>query len=125
MDFNLPFSDHIDDNNRWVQLSKKIPWTELEEDYSKKIAGNDRWASAKSFRLALGSLIIKEKMKISDQEVVEQIRETPCLQYFIGLPDYKDEVPFDPSMMIHFRRCLNGALIHKANELLFQFFRED
>jgi len=39
---------------------------------------------AKSFRMALGALIIKEKLGISDRPTVEEIRENPYLQYFIG-----------------------------------------
>jgi hypothetical protein len=34
--------------------------------------------------MALGALIIKEKLGISDRLTVEQIRENPYLQYFIG-----------------------------------------
>ena len=41
-------------------------------------------APAKSFRMALAALIIKEKLRISDRETVEQIQENPYLQYFIG-----------------------------------------
>jgi hypothetical protein len=33
--------------------------------------------------MALGALIIKEKLGISDRETVEQIRENPYLQYFM------------------------------------------
>ena len=42
-------------------------------------------APSKSVRLALGALIIKEKLQISDREVVDQIMENPYLQYFLGL----------------------------------------
>ncbi len=52
---------------------------------------------AKSFRIALGALIIKEKLGISDRETVEQIRENPSLQYFVGQSTYSNELPFDPS----------------------------
>jgi hypothetical protein len=39
--------------------------------------------------MALGALIIKEKLGISDRETVEQIKENPYyLQYFIGLGEY-------------------------------------
>jgi hypothetical protein len=34
--------------------------------------------------MALGALIIKEKLVISDRPRVEQILEKPYLQYFIG-----------------------------------------
>lgn len=37
-------------------------------------------APAKTFRMALGALIIKEKLGITNRETVEQIREKPYLQ---------------------------------------------
>lgn len=75
--------------------------------------------------MALGALIIKEKLQVSDREVVEQIRETPYLQYFIGLEGYEDREPFDPSMLVHFRKRLDGQLIQKTNEILFKEHREE
>lgn len=124
-DFYLPFGGHLDEENRWVILSKKIPWAELESDYAETLSGNYRGAPAKSLRMALGALIIKEKLQISDREVVDQIRETPYLQYFIGQEGYKDEAPFDPSMMVYFRKRLGGELLQKANEILFREYREE
>jgi len=124
-DFYLPFGGHLDEENRWVVLSKKIPWAELESDYAETLSGSDRGAPAKSLRMALGALIIKEKLQISDREVVEQIRETPYLQYFIGQEGYKDKAPFDPSMMVYFRKRLDGELLQKANEVLFREYREE
>ena len=94
-DFHLPFGGHLDENNRWVILSNKIPWKEIEKDYAVKFAESGMGAPAIPLRTALGALIIKEKLQISDREVVEQIRETPYLQYFIGLDGFTDEVPFD------------------------------
>ena len=38
-------------------------------------------APAKPFRTALGALIIKEKLGISDRETVEQIKENPYLGF--------------------------------------------
>ena len=124
-DFHLPFGGHLDEENRWVILSKKVPWEELEEDYKEHLSGSGLGAPAKSLRMALGALIIKEKLQISDREVVEQIRETPYLQYFIGMEGYKDEAPFDPSMMVHFRKRINGELIQKANEILVREYMDN
>ncbi len=73
-------------------------------------------APAKTFRMALGSLIIKEKLGISDIETVEQIRENPYLQYFIGEVAYKNEAPFDPSMLSHFRKRIGRDLVNRINE---------
>ena len=123
-DFDLPFGGHLSEENRWVILSKQIPWDELEHDYKKKLSDSGMGAPAKSLRMALGALIIKEKLQLSDREVVEHIRETPYLQYFIGMEGYEDIEPFDPSMMVHFRKRLDGELIQKANEILFKEQRE-
>ena len=73
-------------------------------------------APAKSFRVALGSLIIKERLKVSDEETIEQIRENPYLQYFLGYSEYQDKAPFDASMMVHFRKRLSLELIGQVNE---------
>ena len=54
-------------------------------------------APTKSFRMALGALIIKEKLGISYPSTIEQIRGNPYLQYFIGQWRYSNELPFDPS----------------------------
>jgi transposase, IS5 family len=73
-------------------------------------------APAKSFRMALGALIIKERLSTSDEETVEQIRENPYLQYFLGLSEYSDKAPFDASMMVYFRKRLNLELVGRINE---------
>lgn len=123
-DFYLPFGGSLDEENRWVILSKLVPWGELEKKYVERLSDSGLGAPAKSLRMALGSLIIKEKLQISDREVVDQIKENPYLQYFVGLEGYKDEAPFDSSMMVYFRKRLDGELIEKANEILFQEYLE-
>ena len=44
-----------------------------------KTSRSEMGAPAKSFRMALGALIIKEKLLISDRETVEQIRKNPYI----------------------------------------------
>ena len=112
--FELPFGGKLAEDNRWVIMAKLIPWAEVEEEYAKKftlLLG----APAKSSRMALGALIIKEKLGISDRETVEQIRENPYLQYFIGLKSYRNEAPFEASMLVHFRQRLEIDLVNKIN----------
>ena len=99
--FEMPFEGKLSPENRWVIMAELIPWSEFEEEYAKNFA-EEMGAPAKSFRMALGALIIKEKLGISDREVVEQIRENPYLQYFIGKRSYSNEAPFDPSLLIKF-----------------------
>jgi hypothetical protein len=66
--------------------------------------------------MALGSLIIKEKLGASDRETVEQIKENPYLQYFIGQTHYSNNVPFDASLLVRFRERINVNLVNQINE---------
>jgi hypothetical protein len=56
-------------------MAKIIPWSEFEAEYAQNFP-TEKGAPAKSFRRALGALIIKEKLLISDSLTVEHIRET-------------------------------------------------
>ena len=58
--------------------------------------------------MALGTLIIKEKLGISDRETIEQIKENPDLQYFIGLNSYQQEPPVEASMLVQFRKRIDS-----------------
>ena len=84
--FKLPFEGKLSEDNRWVIMAEWIPWAEFEAEYA-ELFSSVMGAPAKTFRMALGALIIKEKLGISDRETVEQIKENPYLQYFIGLSD--------------------------------------
>jgi hypothetical protein len=68
-------------------MANLVPWDEFEGEYAKNFA-EEMGAPALPFRMALGALIIKEKLGISDRETVEQIKENPYLQYFIGQREY-------------------------------------
>ena len=114
--FILPFGGKLNPRNRWIQLSQLIPWKEFEEIYAENFSESDKGAPAKQFRTALGSLIIKEKLTITDRETVEQIRENPYLQFLIGKETYSDEEPFDASLMVHFRKRITGNTLREINE---------
>lgn len=115
-DFYLPFGGRLNSENRWVQLSSLVPWDKFENKYAEQFSEAGIGAPAKSFRIALGSLLIKEKLNITDEETIEQIRENPYLQYFIGMEGYRDEIPFDSSMMVHFRKRITLAMLTEINE---------
>ena len=104
-------------DNRWVKMAQLIPWDEFEAEYAENFP-TSLGAPAKSFRMALGALIIKEKLGISEREIVEQIRENPYLQYFIGQSSYSNELPFEPSPLVHFRQRISPNIIEKLNECL-------
>ena len=117
-DFYLPFGGKLKSSNRWVILAKKIPWDAFEDSYACHFAASGQGAPSFTVRVALGALIIKEKLQLSDEEAVQQIEENPYLQYFLGFPEYKDSRPFDPSMYVHFRKRLGEDVLAHYNELI-------
>ena len=122
--FDMVFGGTLNRQNRWVVRADLIPWDEVEKRYASLfVANNGR--PALSVRVALGALIIKEKKKVSDEELVEDIRESPYLQYFLGYESYKDELPFDPSMMVHFRKRLSGNILKEINALIIETHKKD
>ena len=114
-DFFLPFGGTLSGDNRWIKLADLIPWDELEDDYAEKFC-KGFGAPAKPFRMALGALIIKARLGLTDEELVEQIKENPYLQFFIGLEAFQYSAPFDPSMMVYFRKRLPEAVVNDCNE---------
>ena len=113
--FELPFGENLCPENRWVQLSNLIPWEEFIYSYQEQFSPN-MGAPSKPVRMALGALLIKEKLGVSDEETVEQIKENPYLQYFIGLKQFTNDAPFDPSMMVHFRKRFSLKDLQEINE---------
>lgn len=116
-DFGMPLGMTIDPENRWVKKASLIPWEEIELRYA-ALFKNRKGNVAKALRLALGALIIQTERKISDVEVPLQIQETPCLQYFCGMPAYEDKLPFDSSLMVYFRKRLTPEILGEINEMI-------
>jgi transposase, IS5 family len=116
--FYMPFGGKLRSDNRWIIMAKFMPWDEVEQKYATKFNDCGIGAPAKNARVALGALMIKERLKTTDEETVEQVMENPYLQFFLGYDHYSDEQPFDPSMMVYFRkRFLLEDLTHFQEEL--------
>jgi len=59
---------------------------------------------AKDARRVIGAVIIKHKLCLSDEETIEQIRENPYLQHFVGFTAFHREKAFTPSLFVEIRR---------------------
>ena len=116
--FHLPFGGRLRSDNRWVRLAKLIPWKKVEKVYATSLAGTGQGAPAMSVRVALGALIIKERLGASDEETVEQIRENHYLQYFLGCKQYEDEQLFHPTMFVYFRKRFPSDTLNRINEMI-------
>ena len=87
--------EKLNPENRWVQMAAMIPWDLLCEKHKEQLQNKKVGNTAKAARMALGAHIIKEKFKLSDEEAVEHIKESPYLQWFQGMPGFSDLAPFD------------------------------
>ena len=116
--FKFQVGDELRSDNRWVRLANQIPWEEIETLYTTSLSGTGYGAPALSVRIALGALIIKERLKMSDEETAEQIRENPYLQYFLGLKRYEDKAVFHPTMFVHFRKRFPEDIIIRINAII-------
>ena len=114
--FYLPFGGKLRANNRWVYLSQIIPWALVEECYQDSMTSSKMGAPSLPGRVAYGSLIIKERLGITDAETVEQIAENPYLQFFLGYTEMLQHLPFDESMMVHFRSRFTQVHLDRINE---------
>ena len=119
-DFNQPQGMQMNPNNRWVKKAAMIPWDTIEAEYA-KLFPSHTGMPAKPLRMALGSLLIQKQYHYPDEELVEQIRENPYYQYFIGLPGYEDKIPFVPSLLVEFRKRLSEDVLNEINEMIIAF----
>ena len=62
LDFFIAFDGEFDNTNRWVILAELIPWDQFEDQYAVRFASSRFGRLAKPVRMALGALIIKERV---------------------------------------------------------------
>ena len=116
-DFYLPFSGYLNAENRWITLARLVPWELAEEIYHAELC-DDFGAPIVPARVALGALLIKERLGLTDRETVEAIRENPYLQFFLGKEEFSQERPFDASVMVDFRKRFGEEGLARISEAI-------
>ena len=102
-EFRTPFHAKLLENNRWVQLSKVVPWDKFASAYISMMTV-DFGRPGISPRVVLGALIIKHLEKLDDRGVISAIQENIYMQYFIGLEEFTPDPVFDPSLFVYIRK---------------------
>ena len=82
----------LNPKNEWVRLGKLIPWTEFEERYAENFK-SATGQPAISGRMALASVLIKQRYKAYDDDVIAEIAMNPYLQHFLGLQQFQYDAP--------------------------------
>ena len=118
--FEHPFDRELDPTNRWIVLSRLIPWDALCDVYLKQVGQSSTGRAPLSPRIVLGALIIKYICKLDDRETVDQISENIYMQYFLGYPSFNNDKPFDASLFVEIRKRLGMEAINALNEKIIQ-----
>lgn len=93
----------LDPENRWVKLADIIPWDLVEDVYAQNFPSN-MGRKAYSSKIAFGAILVKDILKVTDQELVYLITENPYLQYFFGEMSFSNQPIFSTSSMTRFKR---------------------
>jgi hypothetical protein len=113
--FETPFDKNLNPKNRWVVLAHLIPWDEVCSLYFKQVVVRNTGRPPLNPRIVIGSLIIKHLCNLDDRETVDQISENIYMQYFLGYSSFTNEVPFDASLFVEFRKRLGIENINAIN----------
>lgn len=124
-EIGLYFEGRLNPENRWVKMAERLPWQELEADYARHFKSCGRGEVALNVRVAMGALLIKEILGLSDRVVVDAVSENPYLQYFLGFKSFETKPPFNASLMTHFRKRLPAEVINRFNEKIIELSRKD
>lgn len=65
--------------------------------------------------MALVALVIKARLRVADEEGVEQIEENSCHQYFLGFEGFKFHVPCEQVMVVSVRHRLPETIGNSCN----------
>lgn len=113
----------LNPNNRWVELAHHFPWDECVKIFSKYFADSGR--TSINPRIVIGSLIIKHKLNLSDDESVRIIEENPYMQYFLGLDEFSPSQLFSASLFVEWRKKLGNNTFNAFSDVLFSICCSD
>lgn len=106
----------LNPNNRWIQLAYHFPWDRCVAIFSKHFSQVGR--NAINPRIVIGSLIIKHKLNLSDEQTVQIIEENPYMQFFLGLEEFSAQPLFSPSLFVEWRKKLGNHTFNEFSEVL-------
>jgi hypothetical protein len=69
-------------------------------------------------RMIIGSLIIKHKLKLSDEETISTISENPYMQFFLGLDNYTPDPLFSPTLFVEIRKKLGKKVFDEFTTII-------
>lgn len=103
--------DILNPRHPLYQLTGKIPWKEIEEEFSVLYHHSGR--PGIPIRLMVALLILKQLYNLSDETVVERWVENPYFQFFSGETVFRWDFPIHPTNLVYFRRRIGQEGVKK------------
>ena len=113
-EFKTPFHASLLPDNKWVKLSKAVPWDKFASAYMSMMTKNFGRPGI-SPRVVLGALIIKHIEKLDDRGVIGAIQENVYMQFFVGLKEFNPHPIFDPSLFVDIRKRVGADIFDSLN----------
>jgi IS5 family transposase len=92
-------------------LAQKFPWALFEKEFAQFYSSVGR--PAKSIRLMVGLLLLKQIEGLSDERVVQVWVQNPYHQAFCGVESFQWDLPCDPTDLVYFRKRIGEAGVEK------------
>ena len=120
LNYYIPFFlNEIEPHNDWVKLTNKIIWDEFiqflnidEKTILKKYSTNPR--------IVIGIIIIKLVLSKTDDVVLDEIKNSPVYQYFLGFDGYNNRSILSTSQFANIRREIGESNLKNIQNLFFQ-----
>lgn len=106
----------VNPKSKWFQMETLMPWQEIESNLTDLFAETGR--NSIPARWIIGALVIQAERKTSDRETMEDIMETPMLQYFLGLDHFMMKELFDFLLLCKYRQRIGINIAKEVIEAL-------
>jgi len=113
--FKPVLKQFINPSHPLVLLAERIPWSELEKDFSPLYSNTG--TPAKPIRLMIGLLLLKQMYNLGDETLMPEWVRDPYFQYFCGEVEFQWRPPCDPSDLVHFRKRIGTEGVEKLFKL--------
>lgn len=110
--------DILDHDDEIIKLVDSIDWYYIEKIYSHNFTSTKKSGSPNNYpaRVAFGALFLKQYSGLTDRQLVQQIKQNPYWQYFLGYDEYSPMNTFHPSTMVDFRKRFPEDFLNELND---------
>ena len=119
LDWATKFSfARINLDNRWVKLTKLVPWYFVDQLYVKYFVDSFTSHPAIENQNTFGALIVKQEFWLSDKDLVQMISLNPYVQYFSGQGEFTGVPIFNSDKMVFFCKGFPPEAMVKITEAI-------